>query len=355
MTRVIPPGSTIGIVGGGQLGRMLAMAAARLGYHTHIYTPEENSPAAEVATRATVAEYTDIAAMTAFAAAVEVVTFEFENIPANVLAAMENTVAVHPSAEMLRISQNRLREKNFIRAQGIGTAPFLPVRSLAELENAVQELGCPAILKTAEMGYDGKGQVKILADTDLAVAWESLHTLEAVLEGFVDFTCEISVIVARAANGETQCFEAAENVHRHHILHTTTVPAAISAATAEAAEKIAIRLAEAVGLVGLLAVEMFVTKTGDVLVNELAPRPHNSGHWTLDAALTSQFEQQIRAICGLPLGNPARQANAVMTNIIGDEVKNWQMYLQDPRAKLHLYGKAEARPGRKMGHVTVVG
>lgn len=351
---MLAPGSTIGIVGSGQLGRMLAIAAAELGYHTHIYSPEAHSPAEEVATHSTVAAYTDLEAFTQFAHAVDVITFEFENIPHHVLAALEARVPVYPSPRLLMISQNRIREKEFARALGIPTAPFARVTSLAELEAAVETLGRPSILKTTECGYDGKGQVKITQSTSLAETWTRLNAHEAVLEGFIEFDTEISVLIARSVHGKVCCYEPVENIHKDHILHTTVVPATITKTVAENAQNIARKIAQASELVGLLAVEMFVSRTGEVIMNEMAPRPHNSGHWTMNACMTSQFEQLVRAIGGLPLGSVERTHRVTMLNIIGDEIKNVAVHLQNPYAKLHLYGKKEARPGRKMGHVNII-
>jgi 5-(carboxyamino)imidazole ribonucleotide synthase len=351
----LPPGSTVGIIGGGQLGRMAALAAARLGYLVHIFSPERNGPAAQVAAASTVADYTDEAAIEAFARTVDVVTFEFENIPAESVRLMASHVPVRPCWSVLEVAQDRIREKRFFNAIGIETAPWREVTTLEQLRQAVAELGRPAVLKTARQGYDGKGQVKIVAETDLAQAWAALgHGLSAggsgVLEGFIDFLGEISVIVARGIDGGWAAFDPVWNVHHNHILDTSTAPAPISPELAAAAMDIAHRSAEALGVVGLLAVELFVTKDG-LLANEMAPRPHNSGHWTMDACVTDQFEQFIRAVCGLPLGSPERHSDAVMTNLIGDDVLQWLDILGDTRARLHLYGKAEARPGRKMGHV----
>lgn len=351
----LPPGSTVGIIGGGQLGRMAALAAARLGYRVHVFTPEQDSPAAQVSAAATVAEYGDETAIAAFARAVDVVTFEFENIPADSVRLMASLVPVRPGWNVLETAQDRIDEKQFFNDLGIATAPWRAVTSAAELAAALTEIGRPAVLKTARMGYDGKGQVRIDEATDPAEAWAALGTGltgggRGILEGFIDFLGEISVIIARGADGAWAAFDPAWNVHRHHILDTSTIPAPISAATAAQAIDIARRAAEALNVVGLLAVEMFVTPTG-LLVNEMAPRPHNSGHWTMDACLTDQFEQFIRAVCGLPLGSAARHSNAVMTNLIGADADCWREILADPDARLHLYGKAEARPGRKMGHV----
>ena len=351
----LPPGSTIGIIGGGQLGRMAALAAARLGYLVHVFSPEKDGPAAQVSAAATVADYSDQAAIEAFAAKVDVVTFEFENIPAESVRRLAAHVPVRPCWSVLEVAQDRINEKRFFASIGVATAPWREVGSLAELTAAVAEIGRPAVLKTARLGYDGKGQVKIGPDTDLAQAWAALGAgLEAagagVLEGFIDFEGEISVIVARGIDGGWAAFDPVWNVHRNHILDITTAPAPIAPELTAAAMDIAHRAAEALGVVGLLAVEMFVTRDG-LLANEMAPRPHNSGHWTMDACVTDQFEQFIRAVCGLPLGSPERHSDAEMKNLIGDDVERWLSILGDPQAKLHLYGKAEARPGRKMGHV----
>jgi phosphoribosylaminoimidazole carboxylase, PurK protein len=348
----LPPGSTIGIIGGGQLGRMAALAAAKLGYRVHVFCPEADSPAEQVAAVATVADYTDLAALEAFARAVDVVTFEFENIPAESVRLLASLVPVRPSWRVLEVAQDRISEKRFFNSIGIETAPWAEVGSAAELAGAVARLGRPAVLKTTRMGYDGKGQVKITAETDLDEAWNALDGAPAVLEGFIDFAGEISVIVARGTGGGWSTFDPAWNVHTNHILDTTTVPAPITPQLAAQAREAARKVAETLELEGLLAVEMFVTRDGRLLANEMAPRPHNSGHWTMDACVTDQFEQFIRAVCALPLGSAERHSDAVMKNLIGDDVHDWPRILRDPGAKLHLYGKAEARAGRKMGHVT---
>jgi 5-(carboxyamino)imidazole ribonucleotide synthase len=349
---VIAPGSVIGIIGGGQLGRMTAMAAARLGYHVHIYCPEHDSPASEVAREVTVAPYNHVKALESFAKSVDVVTFEFENIPHESVELLEKLVPVHPSSELLKISRNRLREKDFINDLGIDTADYAEITSLDSLREALQEFEFPCILKTTEMGYDGKGQVKLSSASSLEEAWSSLHTDEAILEAFVPFEMEISVIVARRGDGEMVVYPPVQNIHENHILKETVLPAPISEQVAQEAVRIAGTIAAEAKLVGVLAVEMFVLEDGSVRVNEMAPRPHNSGHWTLDAAMTSQFEQQVRAICGLPLGSTMPLCGAKMLNLLGDDVAAWEDYLKDPYARLHLYGKAEARTGRKMGHVT---
>lgn len=344
-------------MGGGQLGRMAAHAASALGYRVHVFAPDTDSPAAEVSAAATVAGYDDEAALARFAEAVDVVTFEFENIPARSVALLAEHVPVRPSWTVLDTAQDRLKEKLFVNNAGVGTAPFAAVDDEESLKVAWEKIGAPSVLKTRRMGYDGKGQV-MLRDSDgatladLRAAWDTLGHTPAILEGFVDFEREISVIVARTPSGETATFEPVDNVHEHHILKYTRAPSTVADAVAREAERVALRIADAIGLEGLLAVEMFVTRDGGILVNELAPRPHNSGHWTIDACVTSQFEQFVRAVCDLPLGNPARLVDAEMENLLGDDIDNWAAILGEPNAKLHLYGKKEARPGRKMGHVT---
>lgn len=353
---ITPPGSTIGIVGGGQLGRMLARAASRMGYKTHIFTPEKDSPASHVATATTVGAYQDTAALRAFGQSVDIVTFEFENIPAETLTMLEAIVAVRPKPSVLFTTRHRSREKEFIRSLGIPTAPFAVVRSEAELENAITTIGSPSVLKTCELGYDGKGQIVIPSPhrgEELRSAWAELGKTECILEGFIEFSAEASVIVARSTSGEMRCYPLVENIHRDHILHRTIAPAPFIDMHQAEAVRIAKTLAEALDVVGLLAVELFVTKNG-LLVNELAPRPHNSGHWTIEGAPTSQFEQHIRAICGWALGDTSARGTCEMINLIGDDWKQWQEYAKMPQAHVHLYGKTESRPGRKMGHVTMV-
>jgi len=353
----IAPGAVIGILGGGQLGRMTALAAARLGYRTHIFCPEADSPACQVTPLATIAAYDDEAALAAFAAAVDVVTFEFENIPFATVAILRDKVRLRPDAEVLRICQNRLREKDFCGRIGVPTTRYAEVAGPEALDRVVRDLGRPCILKTAELGYDGKGQVLIEPDTDLAAAWNAMAgggapILPAIVEAFVDFRMEASVIIARDADGHCRSYPLVENQHKNHILDQTIVPARVDPPIAERAEVIARHMAEEIGLVGLLAIEVFVTTDDEVLVNEMAPRPHNSGHWTLDACATSQFEQHVRAVAGLPLGSCEPLGDAVMQNLLGDDAERWLEILSAPGAKLHLYGKSEARPGRKMGHVT---
>lgn len=348
---LLPPGATIGILGGGQLGRMTAMAAARLGYRCHILAPEPDSPAADVAAAFTCADYGDAAALAAFAAAVDVVTLEFENVPVPALELLARHKPVRPGAEVLRVTQDRLAEKSFVAGLGIGVTAFARVGSAAELAEALSGLG-QGVLKTNRLGYDGKGQRRLGPDSDPAEAVAALGQAELIFEAWVDFALELSVITARSPAGEQRSYVAVENRHKHHILDVTLAPAAIPAALAAEAQAIAERIARGLKLEGLLAVEMFLTRDGRLLVNELAPRPHNSGHWTIDACAVSQFEQQVRAICGLPLGDPAPFAAAEMTNLIGHDVDAWPELLAEPGARLHLYGKRETRAGRKMGHVT---
>lgn len=349
----LPPNATIGLVGGGQLGRMSAMAAARLGYRCHILTREVDSPAAQVAHGVTISDYSDPVSLRAFAAQVDVISFEFENVSAEGLELLASLKPVRPSPDVLRLSQDRLAEKTFLNGAGAPTAPWAPVGSFTELEAAVGQLGLPAVLKTTRLGYDGKGQAMLRAPADLAPAWERLSPKPLVLEGFVDFSREISVVVARGADGTVSSFDTVENRHRNHILDLTLAPARITPEVDAAAQATAHRVAEAIGLVGLLAVEMFVDRDGRVLVNEIAPRPHNSGHWTIDACPASQFEMHIRAIAGLPLPRAVRHSDAVMKNLVGpEETALWPDILGTPGLIPHLYGKAEAHPGRKMGHVT---
>jgi len=340
---MIPPGSTIGIFGGGQLGRMTALAAAALGYHTHVYCPAADSPAFHVASLCTQAEYTDEKALSAFAKAVDVVTFEFENVPAGAIEFLARSVPVRPRGEILHISQNRIREKNFASAHGVKTASYVEVN---DLKSAVNALGTPCILKTAELGYDGKGQIQIENDIpDIQIQSSS------ILESFVPFQTEVSSIVARGPDGGMQAFPTVENIHENGILRTTYAPARVSEQVAKKAERLTKHLAEKLDLVGLLAVEYFVTQSGQLLFNEMAPRPHNSGHWSLDGCVTSQFEQLVRAICGLPLGSTRIHTPTVMENLLGDECLSSERYLDDPDVKLHLYAKEAIKQGRKMGHL----
>lgn len=345
------PGTVIGIIGGGQLGRMLAMAAARLGFLVHVFSPEPEAPAMQVAARSMVASYEDLEALQRFAEDVDVITFEFENLPADALALLERLKPVRPGVKILAISQDRVLEKKFLAAAGIATAPWAEIHTLKELQEAVQRLGFPAILKTTRLGYDGKGQALVRSPEDLPAAFARLSPKPLVLEGFVDFGAEISVMVARDAKGHVVCFDAVENRHKNHILDITLAPAPLAPDILEQAQRIARLLAEQLELVGLLGVEMFVTGIGDVVVNEIAPRPHNSGHWTMDACSCGQFEMQIRAVTGLPLPPASRHSDAVMKNLIGPEdMALWPQILATPGLIAHHYGKAEARPDRKMAH-----
>ena len=366
----IPPGKTIGILGGGQLGRMFAIAARRMGYRVHALDPEPDGPTGQVADVEWSAPYDDVDTARALARQVDVVTFEFENIPYETLQAVAELVPVHPGPLVLDTTRHRLREKTFLSTHGFPVARHRAVSSLDELHEAIKALGTPAILKTATFGYDGKGQSKILRPEDAPIAWEALGqalggTIRAqggVLEAFVPFTRELSVVVARAIGGQLRCFEVAENTHVDHILDLSVVPANINAETRAAATGLAIAIAKALDLVGILAVELFHvedgTPTGKLIVNELAPRPHNSGHFSVDACLTSQFEQQLRAVCHLPLGDVSLLRPAAMVNLLGelwqDGPPDWSSALSDPGVKLHVYGKTEARKGRKMGHLTVL-
>lgn len=350
----LPPGSTIGILGGGQLGRMLAVAASRLGLKTHIYSDEAGVPAFDVAAAKTVGPYTDADAIARFADAVDVVTCEFENVPAEALEAASRVAQVFPKAKSFAVAQDRLAEKNFVTGLNIPVAPYAKVDSLADLRAALSRIKPPALLKTRRFGYDGKGQVPIRGEDDAAVALEAIGNAPALLEGLVLFEREVSVIVVRGQDGALALYDPVENVHQNGILAISRAPARISQSTAVAAKQIAGKLAHALSHVGVLCVEMF-EHAGDspaLIVNEFAPRVHNSGHWTLDACLVSQFENHVRAICGWPLGDTARHSDAVMTNLIGADVETWRALAAEPATAVHLYGKAEARPGRKMGHAT---
>lgn len=347
---MLPQGSVIGILGGGQLGRMLSVAAARLGYRSHIYEPAANPPAADVAHAVTTAPYEDAAALAAFAEAVDVITYEFENIPTAALDLLEARRPIRPSRRALAISQDRIAEKDFLTGLGLNCAPYAPVAGAADLDQALDRIGAPAILKTTRLGYDGKGQARIAAPADAATALAAMQGAPAVLEGFVSFSREISVIAARSASGEVAAFDPGENVHKSGILHTTTVPARISPSERSDAVLIAARILNALDYVGVMGVELFVTPTG-LLVNEIAPRVHNSGHWTQNGCAIDQFEQHIRAVAGWPLGDGARHADVEMLNLIGDDIAQVPALARQKDTAIHLYGKSEARPGRKMGHV----
>ncbi len=349
---VVPPGGTIGILGGGQLGRMLAVAAARLGLKCAIYAPEEEAPAYQVCDSHVVASYSDHDALVKFAERVDVVTYEFENVPGDAATVLSGLKSVRPNPGALSVIQDRLKEKTFAREHRVATTPFALIDSDASLQHALREIGAPSVLKTARLGYDGKGQKMVRAAEHLAPAWNELKRVPCILEGFVDFTRELSVVAARGADGQVACFDLVENRHENHILRTTLAPAKAPQRVKAEAARIATDLLEAFDYVGVMAVEMFETKDARLLVNEIAPRVHNSGHWTIDGCVVSQFEQHIRAVAGWPLGDPSRHSDAVMTNLLGDEIDAWRALAAEPNTALHHYGKGEARPGRKMGHVT---
>jgi len=354
----LEPGSTIGILGGGQLGRMLAMAAARLGLRCQVFSPDPDSPAFDVVQNATCAEFADVEALELFANDVDVITYEFENVPAAAAMLLASRRPVLPGQKVLETTQDRLAEKDFVKRLGIGTADYADVTSAGSLRAAMLRIGCPAVLKTRRFGYDGKGQAIVRDGDDPDRVWSELGTRSAILEAFIPFEREISVIAARSADGFVECSDVTENEHRDHILKISRAPAAIPEATAAQARTIAETIATALDYIGVLAVEMFVVPDPagpKVLVNEIAPRVHNSGHWTLDGASISQFEQHIRAIAGWPLGRPVRHGPVVMTNLIGDEINDYPRWLSVPGATVHIYGKGASRPGRKMGHVTEVG
>jgi 5-(carboxyamino)imidazole ribonucleotide synthase len=356
---VILPGASIGVLGSGQLGRMFAIAARELGYRIQIYSPDNDTPAGHIADREWCAAYDDLEKVREFARGVDVVTFEFENVLSVTTEAVAEIVPVRPGGNVLHITQQRLREKTFLRDHGFPVTPFRAIHSLEDLKSAARELGLPAVLKTASFGYDGKGQTKLRDHAELENAFAALNGAEGIYEAFVDFEKEISVVGARTLSGEFKAFPVFENAHANHILDVTFAPAATSPELARDAEELARGILEKLDVVGLLTVEMFVTRDGRVLVNELAPRTHNSGHLTIDACVTSQFEQQVRAVCGLPLGSTELRAPAAMANLLGhlwnDGEPDWAAALEDPHVKLHLYGKAEPRVGRKMGHLTATG
>jgi len=354
----LKPGDTIGILGGGQLGRMLALAAARLGLKCHVYSPDPDSPAFDVVQHAICAEYADVSALEQFASDVDVVTYEFENIPTATALVLAARRPVVPDPKVLEMTQDRLAEKDYVRKLGLGTADYRAVSSVDELRKALGELGMPAVLKTRRFGYDGKGQVTIRSLDGLEEIWSQLATRQAILEAFVPFEREVSVIAARGGDGRIVCFDVTENDHRDHILKTSTAPARIPEAMQAEAQRMAETIANAFGYVGVLAVEMFVAGVASgprLLVNEIAPRVHNSGHWTLDGATVSQFEQHIRAVAGWPLADVRRHGPVTMINLIGHDVDAYADWLTEPGTTVHLYGKGSVRPGRKMGHVTIVG
>jgi len=361
---MILPGSTIGILGGGQLGRMLAQAAQTLGYRVHVYEPQSGCPAGAVANREFNAPYTDLTALAEFARSCDVVTYEFENIPVEPLQQISSLTRVHPSWTVLEICQNRLREKHWLRRNGFPHVAFKEVDVSGDLAGAVQEIGLPCVVKTADFGYDGKGQLKLTEASEIASAVKQFAGQHVVVERYINFKCEVSTVVARTEAGEMRVFPVAENIHTNHILDFSIVPARADSWVLAEAEQLGLAVAAKIGVVGVIAVELFVTGDDRLLINELAPRTHNSGHYTIDACRVSQFEQQVRAICGLPLGQPTLVSPAVMVNILGDawlgaEAASrgspaWDLILAHRDAKLHLYGKSEPRVGRKMGHFTVM-
>lgn len=353
-SKPLEPGDTIGILGGGQLGRMLAQSAASLGLKAHIYSPEPDSPAFDVSATYTIAPYEDADALDRFASSVAAVTYEFENVPAPTAKRLEERVPVRPGVRALEISQDRLFEKKFLSGAGVAIAGFADIGSQDDLTGALERFGGTGVLKTRRFGYDGKGQIMIRQPSDAVGAYERLGSVPAVLEELIGFSCEVSVIVARDVDGTCASYDIARNHHEDHILKTSTVPAGVSATTIETARQMAEQIVARLEYVGVMGVEMFLVADGmgeRLLVNEIAPRVHNSGHWTQDACLTSQFDQHIRAVAGWPLGSSARHSDAVMENLIGFEAENWHEILKDPAARLHLYGKTEIRAGRKMGHV----
>ncbi|MCC6292163.1 MAG: 5-(carboxyamino)imidazole ribonucleotide synthase [Bryobacterales bacterium] len=352
------PGATVGVLGSGQLGRMFAIAARRMGYRVYTFSPDDDTPTGQVSDLEVKASYDDLDAVRRFAQSVSVVTFEFENVSSAATAAAAEFAPVRPSGQVLHLTQHRRREKTFLRDQGFPVTQFEVVNSLDQLPHAIAELGLPAVLKSAGFGYDGKGQARIHSDTNLAAAYQQAGGGECVLEAFVDFECEFSVVAARSLDGGFAHYGAVENEHSNHILDVTTAPASIPAEAARTAIQITRGVLEALDVVGVLCVEFFLERSGRVLINELAPRPHNSGHFTFDACVTSQFEQQLRAICGLSLGSTEQLRPAAMANLLGDlwanGEPNWQAVTALPEVKLHLYGKASPRPGRKMGHLTAM-
>ena len=353
MTEILQTGAVIGILGGGQLGRMLSVAASRLGFKTHIFEPGATPPAADVAHQVTTASYDDAAALRAFAQTVDVITYEFENIPTSALDLLETLRPIRPNRRALGVSQDRVSEKNFLQELGLKTAPFAAVDTAQDLAQALDTIGAPSILKTRRFGYDGKGQSRLKSPNDAAQAIEDMAGAPAVLEGFIDFSHEVSVIGTRSTSGEVACFDPGENVHRDGILHTTTVPANLSAGQRMDAVLLTANILNALEYVGTMGVELFVTPQG-LIVNEIAPRVHNSGHWTQNGCAVDQFEQHIRAIAGWPLGNGTRHSDVVMENLLGQDMDRVADIAKEPHSALHLYGKADAKPGRKMGHVNRV-
>ncbi len=349
MSDMLTPGATIGILGGGQLGRMLSIAAARLGFKSHIFEPGANPPAGQVANQVTTAAYDDADALKAFAESVDVITYEFENIPTQALDLLEAHRPIHPGREALRVSQDRLTEKTFLQGLGLQTAPFADISDLDSLRAAIDDIGTPAILKTRRFGYDGKGQARLRAPEDAGAALADMAGAPSILEGFVDFSHEVSVIAARGLDGQVACFDPGENVHRDGILHTTTIPARLSPAQRTDAVLLAANILNALDYVGVMGVELFVTPQG-LIVNEIAPRVHNSGHWTQNGCAVDQFEQHIRAVAGWPLGDGQRHSDVVMENLIGHDMDRVPELSRERDVALHFYGKAEVKAGRKMGH-----
>lgn len=358
MSQAILPGATLGVLGSGQLGRMFAIAARRLGYRVHVLSPEFDTPTGQVADVEETCSYLDLERVINFARGVDVLTFEFENVPAETIAAVADRVPVRPGGHVLHTTQNRQREKTFLCQAGLPVTPFAAVTSLEELQQAIQKLGTPAVLKTAAWGYDGKGQALIRQADEAAAAWQTLATDTAVLEAFVDFECELSVVAVRGLDGSFAAYGPIENRHHRHILDLSIYPANLPEQVGREAREIAEAVMRQLDVVGVLCVEFFLAPGGKLLINELAPRPHNSGHLTIDACVSDQFEQQVRAVCGLPLGSSRQLRPAAMANLLGDlwngGQPNWAAALMLPEVKLHLYGKREARPGRKMGHLTAL-
>jgi 5-(carboxyamino)imidazole ribonucleotide synthase len=354
----ILPGAAIGVLGSGQLGRMFAIAARRMGYRVHTFSPDQDTPTGQIADVEVVAPYDDLDAVEDFARSVAVVTFEFENVPALTAEAAHRRAPVRPDGAILHTTQQRIREKRFLLKTGLPITPYREVHSLDDLHQALNELGYPAVLKTAAFGYDGKGQFKIDSAEHVPEAWAAVRQQESVLEAFVDLQCEISVVAGRGDDGQFVHYGAIENQHSRHILDLSIAPARVPPEISNRAVEMARTVLDQLGVVGVLCVEFFVTRDGALLINELAPRPHNSGHLTVDACVTSQFEQQLRAVCGLPLGSSAMHRPAAMANLLGDiwstGEPNWPAACAFPDVKLHLYGKLEPRPGRKMGHLTAL-
>ena len=353
MTNPLPQGAIIGILGGGQLGRMLSVAAARLGFRTHIFEPGTNPPAGHVADHVTTAAYEDEAALRAFGEAVDVITYEFENVPTSALDLLGALAPIHPGREALRISQDRITEKDFLNGLGLSVAPYAAVDDATSMQAAIEQVGVPSILKTRRFGYDGKGQARLMSEADADKVLADMAGAPSVLEGFIDFGCEISVIAARSPSGEVACYDPGENVHEGGILRKTTVPANVKSALRMDAVLLAARILNELNYVGVMGVELFVTQAG-LIVNEIAPRVHNSGHWTQNGCTVDQFEQHIRAIAGWPLGNGQRHSDVVMENLIGDDMDRVPTLATQAETALHLYGKADVKVGRKMGHVNIV-